>query len=132
MQVSYTISDFVATPHVQAIRSELDHPILDGDAHQIEFLPLVRDIACDLAGPSVANRIGPLRSRGEPFPVPNGFGLHARNTLDRVTATLPKLLYDRLDEIGLDFAVLYPTLGLSVDRRDPEERQVLARALNIY
>src|SRR5262249_39703114 len=80
----------------------------------------------------VADRISPLRSRGELFPVPNGFGLHARNTLDRVTATVPKLLYDRLDEIGLDFAVLYPTLGLSVDRRDPEERQVLARSLNIY
>jgi hypothetical protein len=29
-----------------------------------------------------------------------------KNTLDRVTSMLPKLLYQRLDEIGLDFAAL--------------------------
>ena len=41
------------------------------------------------------------------------WGLPARNTLDRATALLPKLLYERLDEIGIDLAVLYPTYGLT-------------------
>jgi len=34
------------------------------------------------------------------------------NTLDRATELLPKLLYERLDEFGIDFSVLYPTAGL--------------------
>ncbi len=32
--------------------------------------------------------------------------------LDRATAMMPKLLYDRLDELGLDFVIVYPTAGL--------------------
>jgi predicted TIM-barrel fold metal-dependent hydrolase len=54
-------------------------------------------------------------------------------TLDRTTVTLPKLLYRRLEEIGLDFALLYPTSGLSVlSNPDDELRQAAARALNTY
>jgi hypothetical protein len=40
----------------------------------------------------------------------------AENTLDRATAMMPKLLYDRLDELGLDFVVVYPTAGLRLPR----------------
>ena len=50
----------------------------------------------------------------------------AENTLDRATAMMPRLLYDRLDEIGLDFAIIYPTAGLRFPRiqrrRDPPRR----------
>jgi len=38
------------------------------------------------------------------------------NTLDRGTTTLPRLLYERLDEFGTDFAIIYPTAGLRVPR----------------
>ena len=34
-----------------------------------------------------------------------------KNTLDRATAMLPRLMYERLDDLGLDFAVVYPTAG---------------------
>ena len=41
---------------------------------------------------------------------------------------LPELLYRRLEEIGLDFALLYPTSGLSVlSNPDDELRQAAAR-----
>jgi hypothetical protein len=36
------------------------------------------------------------------------WALPTKNTLDRATASLPKLLHERLDEIGIDFTVLYP------------------------
>ncbi len=50
-----------------------------------------------------------------------------------MTVLLPKLLYRRLEEIGLDFALLYPTSGLSVlSNPDDELRQAAARALNTY
>jgi predicted TIM-barrel fold metal-dependent hydrolase len=46
---------------------------------------------------------------------------------------LPRLLYERLDEIGIDVAVLYPTAGLMVMAVDDDElRCALARACNRY
>ncbi|MCH7553122.1 MAG: amidohydrolase family protein [Chloroflexi bacterium] len=60
----------------------------------------------------------------------------ARNTLDRATATLPRLLHERMDDIGLDFAVLYPSQGLHFFRlqgsQDDELRRVFCRAVYTY
>jgi predicted TIM-barrel fold metal-dependent hydrolase len=54
------------------------------------------------------------------------------NTLDLATAMLPKLMYERLDELGLDFAVVYPTIGLiTMGIGDEEMRRASCRALNI-
>ena len=45
---------------------------------------------------------------------------------------MPKMLYDRLDEIGLDFAIVYPTAGLRLPRiKDDETRRAVIRAYNI-
>jgi predicted TIM-barrel fold metal-dependent hydrolase len=56
----------------------------------------------------------------------------AENTLDRATAMMPKLLYDRLDEIGIDFAVIYPTVGLRFPRiADDATRRAVIRAYNV-
>ncbi len=130
---------------VSDIRDRLDHPVIDGDGHLIELMPLVRDIVRDVADGAVAKRFErfdasmwlketaePSRSRGF-LPVRVFDGLPARNTLDRMTATLPELLYRRLDEIGIDFALLYPSFGLPVlSYPDDEVRQATARALNTY
>ena len=56
------------------------------------------------------------------------WGVPSRNTLDRATAMLPRLLYERLDEIGLDLAVLYPTFGLIPMALDDEELRCGDRA----
>ncbi len=46
---------------------------------------------------------------------------------------LPRLLYERLDELGLDVAILYPTAGLMAMALDDDElRCALARACNRY
>src|SRR5581483_7963210 len=56
-----------------------------------------------------------------------------KNTLDRATAMAPKLLYQRLDELGFDFTVLYPTTGLGLySINDAEMRQATHRAFNMY
>ena len=45
---------------------------------------------------------------------------------------MPKLLYERLDEIGTDFAVVYPTAGLRLPRiKDDATRRAVIRAYNI-
>ena len=36
-----------------AIRARIDHPVIDGDGHLVEFLPLVRDFMVELGGESL-------------------------------------------------------------------------------
>jgi predicted TIM-barrel fold metal-dependent hydrolase len=64
---------------------------------------------------------------------PPWWTLPAANTLDRATAHLPRLLYERLDDLGIDFAVLYPSRGLTTTHiRDDELRQIACRAFNRF
>ena len=129
-----------------AIRAELDHPVIDADGHLVEFLPLIRDFMVEAGGESLARGLdgmvtGPaqLRAldavtrRNAGISRTGWWGVPARNTLDRATAMVPGLLYDRLDEIGVDLAILYPTLGLSpMALEDEELRRGLAHACNRY
>ncbi|MDW3218001.1 MAG: amidohydrolase family protein [Acidimicrobiales bacterium] len=131
---------------VQAIRDQLDHPVIDTDGHVIEYLPWVRDLVVDIAGEDVAGRFDQMVGsapvvRQVPTELRRQAGVTrtawwavpARNTLDRATAMLPRLLRSRLDELGIDVAVLYPTYGLTVTAfADDELRQAMARAFNIY
>jgi predicted TIM-barrel fold metal-dependent hydrolase len=122
---------------VRRIRDQLDHPIIDSDGHLIEFLPLVRDLLVDLAGESVAQRFDAVVHSGETLQGVSDemrrrhgivqspwWGIPTRNTLDRATAMLPRLLYE---------AVLYPTYGLiPIHLADDELRQAMAAACNAY
>jgi predicted TIM-barrel fold metal-dependent hydrolase len=64
-------------------------------------------------------------------PIP-GWGPPHGNPLDRATALLPKLRAERLEEIGIDFSVLYPSGALFYPHIDRTElRQVACRTLNI-
>lgn len=55
----------------------------------------------------------------------------AKRTIDLATALFPELLYERLDDLGIDFGVVYPSLGL-VFLHTPDEhyRRGTCRALN--
>ena len=128
--------DFVPSKEVSRIRARLAHPIIDADGHLVEFMPMVIDCMREVADDAVADRF--VRFRRSPFTSGGGY-LPTRVFfgnplgLDRMTVMLPKLLYRRLEEIGLDFALLYPTSGLSVlSNPDDELRQAAARALNTY
>jgi predicted TIM-barrel fold metal-dependent hydrolase len=132
------------------IRARLDHPVIDCDGHLHEMSPLVLEYLAEVGGHDLARRF-------QEFQRANGFGFRAwlgksleerraaaihvmpwwaaptANTLDRATAMLPRLLRARMDEIGLDFSVLFPTGGLEYPRiEDPELRRASCRALNRY
>ncbi len=131
------------------IRAQLDHPVLDADGHTVEFMPAVREYLKDVAGGEVAARIFSSPA-GNPIPFgwykaspserltdrrsrPPWWGLPSENTLDRATAMLPKLMYERLDETGVDFAIVYPTAGLfALGTPITEARLALCRAINDY
>jgi predicted TIM-barrel fold metal-dependent hydrolase len=138
---------FVPSDEVARVRSRLDHPVIDADGHLLEYLPAVRDNVVDLAGESVAQELDLVVNSGRALlALPPGderrragryrnswWGVPTRNTLDRATAMLPQLLYRRLDELGIDFALLYPTAGLIATAYPREElRRALARACNRY
>src|SRR5581483_2568609 len=51
---------------------------------------------------------------------------------DRATVMLPNLFRERLDDLGIDFAFVYPTMGLELLREttNPELRIAGCRAFN--
>jgi predicted TIM-barrel fold metal-dependent hydrolase len=127
--------------------TSLDHPVVDSDGHLIECFALVRDHLVELGGASMGEEFDRLITGGKAMlAIPPGlerraqgrhrtawWGLPTRNTLDRATAMFPRLMYERLDELGIDVAVLYPTGGLTVTAYPNDElRRAMARAFNRY
>src|ERR1700694_5054679 len=128
-----------------AIRARLTHPVIDADGHWLEYGPVITEQLRRVGGQAAADgftwlgrqtrdalaiSVQERRRRGlsqEAF-----WSSPERNTRDRATGLLPRLLYERLDELGLDFAVLYPTAGLRVPRiPDDAARRATCRAFNI-
>ena len=131
---------------VEQIRARLDHPVIDSNAHFIEFMPEVHEHLRELAGnaavstfeqmgamigasraltPEQKRQMGSTRTPWWAFPT--------KNTLDRATMMLPRLLYERLEEIGLDFSLVYPSYGtFPVNTPDEELRRAGCRAFNRY
>jgi predicted TIM-barrel fold metal-dependent hydrolase len=141
------------------IRARLSHPVIDADGHMLEFEPAFLDYLKQVGGPRALEQYSALcernskkgnnwyemswQERRDTTSVrPSWWALPAKNTLDRATATLPKLLYERLDEMGIDFTVLYPTHGLFLphsfssdftdDLADEELRRACCRAHNTF
>ena len=107
---------------INTVREKLTHPVIDGDGHTIEFIPqvieffkeiagtdLTRDFEASICVDGLPNALAARNAGGgaNRIRAPWWTG-PTRNTLDRATAMFPKLLYQRLDEIGLDYALLYP------------------------
>ncbi|MCA9509734.1 MAG: amidohydrolase family protein [Myxococcales bacterium] len=138
------------------VRRSLGHPIVDGDGHFVEVWPLAHEeivafvereggarlrdrflagharpldttaVAGDRAGEAAARA-----ARDRWTAKSSWWGWPCENALDRATSHLPALLYERLDEIGIDFAVLYPSMSLAfLDLQDDELAPLLCQAVN--
>ncbi|HVM64715.1 MAG TPA: amidohydrolase family protein, partial [Acidimicrobiales bacterium] len=129
-----------------AVRAELGHPVVDGDGHVVEPLPVVADYIRRVAGADVADRFA---GSSAAFAVRTGAAAAQRgvppgtaispwwalpaDARERATGFLPALLYERLDEIGIDFAVLYSSVGLAtIGHPDAAIRTGSCRGLNTY
>ena len=131
-----------------AIRARLNHPIIDSDGHMLEFEAAFLDYLKQVGGPKIVKQYisgGPggrifswyrssLEERRARRVTRAPWWLWpAKNSLDRATASLPGLLCERMDEMGLDFTVLYPSLGLAAPHLEDEElRRAVCRALNNF
>jgi predicted TIM-barrel fold metal-dependent hydrolase len=125
------------------IRRDLAHPVIDADAHWIEPIPIFADFLRDEGGPKALVKLRAMRKvaglwygltpadrarRRVPRPP---WWFEPGSTIDRATAMLPALLEQRLDEFGIDVALVYPTTGfLAFVIPDEDLRRQWARAAN--
>ena len=128
------------------LRSRLTHPIIDADGHWLEYGPVMRDEFRRIGGDAAVEALAAATDR-----VPSALRMslperHRRrvgmeafwsspseNVLDRATAMLPRLMYERLDDLGIDFCVVYPTAGLGFHRtQDTRLRRAICRAYNVF
>ena len=133
---------------VTEVRSLINHPVIDVDGHTMESLailePFLREEGFDPTSPTMRRLLpgifGPPASwydmddaerRRTRTSRPPFWGAPAANTRDLATALSPQLMYKRLDEIGIDVSVVYPSLGLIFMHYQQErERRAACRALN--
>ena len=124
-----------ASTRAAQVRAEVDHPIIDADGHFVEIGPLLDDevitsveevggavVARPVTSPAacaptdtssmLANRTADA-VRDQWRAMPSWWGWPTRNVRDRATSHLPALLDERLDEFGIDFTILYPSMTLS-------------------
>jgi predicted TIM-barrel fold metal-dependent hydrolase len=134
--------------HTEAhkLRARLSHPVVDADGHWIEYGPVMREEFRRIGGTAAAEAFeiasqripGSLKMsladrRRKRIGQEAFWSSPSENVLDRATAMLPKLMYERLDDLGIDFCVVYPTAGLSFHRmQDTRHRRAICRAYNVF
>jgi predicted TIM-barrel fold metal-dependent hydrolase len=130
------------------VHATLDHPVIDSDGHMVEHLPTLAPFleqeGISPEDPRLRRLVPPYGGTDEQWHdqtpeqrlatrTPRGpwWSAPSRQTIDLATALFPALLHERLDEIGIDFGVVYPSLGLVfLHAADDEFRQGACRALN--
>jgi predicted TIM-barrel fold metal-dependent hydrolase len=128
------------------LHDRLPHPVIDADGHWIEYVPVMREEFRRIGGEAAAEALA-IATRRVPSALELSVAERARrrvgmeafwsspseNVLDRATAMFPRLLHDRLDDLGIDFSVVYPTAGLSFHRmQDARLRRAICRAYNVF
>src|SRR5437870_9836405 len=129
----------------EQIHKNLSHPIIDGDGHWIEYTPVFAEKMRKVVGDKGADgfiasqrripdslrlTIAERKARG--MGMEGYWGRQSTNTKDRATAMMPRMLYDRLDELGIDFGIVYPTAGLGIPRiADDATRRAVIRGFNV-
>jgi predicted TIM-barrel fold metal-dependent hydrolase len=128
------------------VRAEVGHPIIDTDGHVLELLPAVFPYLRESLGPvrfEAYRHQGPIIKRDNP-PLGDSAMLASRtpqgawwgspnNARTRATSMLPGLLYERMDELGLDFSVFYTTNCLTECAvEDDELRRGICRGFNDF
>lgn len=129
------------------IKSRLDHPVVDADGHMVEVFPVLFDYLKQVGGPEMTDRtwasfrrsnsrgwydmsVDERRHNNQLRPA--FWAAPTENTLDRATAMLPRLMHERLPEMGIDYSVVYPTIGfLLPDIPDNDIRRAACRAHNL-
>jgi predicted TIM-barrel fold metal-dependent hydrolase len=123
------------------IREELGHPVVDGDGHIVELMPVFLDFVRESGhGSLLAGMLNRRRAiedlsmqdRRAGGILPHSW--HVPTTTEYyATVTSPKRYHDHLGEAGIDFAVIYPTMGIALlQLLDDEQRIMLCQLYNEF
>ena len=141
------------TTKAASVRASVEHPIIDADGHFVEIAPLLNDEVlayveetggAQLRDRFLASGVAPTDTssvlatrdasavRGQWRAMPSWWGWPT-DARDRATAHLPRLLHERLDEMGIDFTILYPSMTIAFfEATDDELASAICRAVNRY
>ncbi|MFZ1618335.1 MAG: hypothetical protein WAT41_13375, partial [Flavobacteriales bacterium] len=119
------------------------HPIIDVDGHHLEFLPALDQHLKKHMGPVKFSRWitsqktsqMTLQDRIHNRKAMPGWwtGPPATDLMDRAAAAFPELLVNRLDDLEIDFMILYTSVGLgSLVNPDNEVRIAFCKAINEF
>jgi predicted TIM-barrel fold metal-dependent hydrolase len=126
------------------IHDGLKHPVIDGDGHWLEPIPIFLEYLNEVGGAKAVDQIRALwHGRDAWYRATPQERQHSRlrraiwwgvtsNTYDKATALLPALLNERLPELGIDFALIYPSFGLTINGiTQPDLHRAAVRAYNM-
>ena len=121
------------------LREQLGYPVLDGDGHIVEIMAVFLDYVAQRGHADLLQGMFARHRAIEDIPLDErrlgGICPHSWHTPSTTeyyaTVTSPKRYYERLDEAGIDFMVLYPTAGISFSQiHDEEQRVTMCRLYN--
>ena len=129
------------------IREALNHPVIDADGHTTEFAPALGEYLREVGIPTDFNllfrdvlgatadwyALSPEERVKRRVTKSPWWTRPMRRTHDRAAACFPRYLHSRMDELGCDVSIVYPSTGLAFFQLPDEElRRGGCRALNRY
>lgn len=131
----------------ETLRGRLDHPVVDADGHTTEFVPALAEYLREVGIGTDFNRlfegvigavgdwyaITPEERRRRHMTKPPFWTRPMIHAEDRAAASFPRYLRSRMDELGCDVSVVYPSTGLGfLQIPEDDVRRGGCRALNRY
>src|SRR5437899_7769876 len=102
------------------LRSRLTHPVIDADGHHLEYLPaLDRHLRASMGDHLFSQWLtremalpSSLSERRAKRAAQPGWwtATPATELYDRAAAALPRLLCQRMDDLGIDFMIIYTSV----------------------
>jgi predicted TIM-barrel fold metal-dependent hydrolase len=129
------------------IRSKLDHPVIDADGHTSEYLPALGEYLREVGISTDFNELfrgvlgaaadwyehTPDERRRKHLTKSPWWTRPMRDARDRAAACFPRYLRARMDELGCDVSIVYPSTGLAfLQLPNDDLRRSGCRALNRY
>lgn len=134
-------------PSASDIRDRLDHPVIDADGHTTEFVPALAEYLREVGISTEFDKLfkgvlgavadwyehTPRQRVDKHMTKPPWWTRPMRNASDRAAASFPRYLRSRMDELGCDISIVYPSTGLAFFQiQEDELRRGGCRALNRY
>ena len=129
------------------VRSRLSHPVVDADGQWLELQPVFLEFLSEVGGPAMVDRyqsdvernLSQAWYRATPEERRHrrlrrsSWWSFTTDPIDRAATMMPAHFYERMDDWGIDVALVYPTMALRLPRvtHDDQFRQALIRAYNV-